>query len=142
MANSAWERSACAAGALSERLRRVSCLRSSAVSGRRGSFRWRDMGHLGARGSPRHDTRSHGNRPTSMASYGYARVSTTDQALALQEAALRAAGCEMIRAERRSGTTTAGRSELQTLLDFARKGDVIVVTRIDRLARSLADLAA
>ena len=77
-----------------------------------------------------------------MASYGYARVSTTDQDLAVQEAALRAAGCEMIRAEKKSGTTTAGRSELQTLIDFVRKGDVIVVTRIDRLARSIADLAA
>src|SRR5689334_14265099 len=77
-----------------------------------------------------------------MASYGYARVSTTDQDLAVQEAALRAAGCEMIRAEKKSGTTTTGRSELQTLLDFVRKGDVIVVTRIDRLARSIADLAA
>src|SRR3954452_1676995 len=77
-----------------------------------------------------------------MASYGYARVSTTDQDLAVQEAALRAAGCEMIRAEKKSGTTTTGRSELQTLLDFVRKGDVIVVTRIDRLARSIADLAS
>src|SRR5215212_7600905 len=76
-----------------------------------------------------------------MASYGYARVSTTDQDLALQEAALRAAGCEMIRAEKKSGSSTAGRTELQALLDFARKGDVIVVTRIDRLARSIADLA-
>ena len=64
-----------------------------------------------------------------MASYGYARVSTTDQDLAVREAALRAAGCEMIRAEKKSGTTTTGRSELQTLLDFVRKGDVIVVTR-------------
>src|SRR3954465_7767435 len=77
-----------------------------------------------------------------MASYGYARVSTTDQDLAVQEAALRAAGCEMIRAEKKSGTTTTGRSELQTLLDFMRKSDVIVVTRIDRLARSITDLAA
>ena len=75
-----------------------------------------------------------------MASYGYARVSTTDQDLAVQKAALRAAGCEMIRAEKKSGTTTAGRSELQTLIDFVRKGDVIVVTRIDRLARSLKQL--
>src|SRR3954451_7766947 len=65
MANSARERSTCAAGALSERLRRVSSWRSSAASGRRGSFWERDMGHLGARGSPRHDTRSHGSRPTS-----------------------------------------------------------------------------
>src|SRR3954447_7785880 len=52
MAKSARARSTCAAGALSERLRRVSSWRSSAVSGRRGSFRWRDMAHLGARGSP------------------------------------------------------------------------------------------
>ena len=74
-----------------------------------------------------------------MATYGYARVSTTDQDLALQEA-LRAAGCEMIRSEKRSGTTTTGRTELQTLIDFAREGDIIVVTRIDRLARSIGDL--
>ena len=77
-----------------------------------------------------------------MAAYGYARVSTTDQNLALQEEALQAAGCEVIRAEKRSGTSTEGRTELQTLIDFARTGDSIVVTRIDRLARSVADLAA
>src|SRR3954464_3978057 len=65
MANSARARSTCAAGALSERLRQVSSWRSSAVSGRTGSFRWRDRGHLGARGSPHHHTTSHGNRPTS-----------------------------------------------------------------------------
>src|SRR3954469_11674139 len=64
MAQRARARSTCAAGALSERRRRVSAWRSSAVSGRRGSFRWRDMGHLGARGSPHHDTSSHDNRPT------------------------------------------------------------------------------
>lgn len=76
-----------------------------------------------------------------MATYGYARVSTTDQDLAIQEAALRSAGCEIVRSEKRSGTSTEGRTELQTLIDFARKGDAIVVTRIDRLARSIADLA-
>src|SRR3954447_25407830 len=65
MANRARARSTWAAGALSERLRRVSSWRSSAVSGRMGSFRWRDMGHLGARGSPPHYTSSHGRRPTS-----------------------------------------------------------------------------
>src|SRR5215218_3037572 len=65
MAKSARARSTCAAGALSERLRRVSSWRSSAVSGRRGSVWWRDMGHLGARGSPHHYTSSHGKRPTS-----------------------------------------------------------------------------
>jgi len=71
---------------------------------------------------------------------GYARVSTTDQNLELQENALRAAGCEIIRSEKRSGTTTAGRDELRTVLDFLRKGDVLMVTRIDRLARSIGDL--
>jgi hypothetical protein len=56
------------------------------------------------------------------------------------KAALTAAGCEVIRAEKRSGTTTAGREELRTVLDFLRKGDVLMVTRIDRLARSIGDL--
>jgi DNA invertase Pin-like site-specific DNA recombinase len=75
-----------------------------------------------------------------MTIIGYARVSTTDQDLSIQEAALRAAGCEVIRAEKRSGTSTEGRAELQTVLDFLRKGDVLMVTRIDRLARSIGDL--
>src|SRR3954462_2041720 len=76
-----------------------------------------------------------------MTSLGYARVSSVDQNLSIQEEALRAAGCEVIRSEKRSGTTTAGRNELETLIAFARKGDSIVVTRIDRLARSIVDLA-
>jgi DNA invertase Pin-like site-specific DNA recombinase len=71
---------------------------------------------------------------------GYARVSTTDQNPELQETALRAAGCEIIRSEKRSGTTTAGRDQLQNVLDFLREGDVLMVTRIDRLARSIGDL--
>jgi DNA invertase Pin-like site-specific DNA recombinase len=71
---------------------------------------------------------------------GYARVSTTDQNLELQQNALRGAGCEIIRSEKRTGTTTAGRDELRTVLDFLRKGDVLMVTRIDRLARSIGDL--
>ena len=75
-----------------------------------------------------------------MTIIGYARVSTTDQNLELQEAALRGAGCDLIRAEKRSGTTTAGREELRTVLDFLRAGDVVMVTRIDRLARSIGDL--
>lgn len=76
-----------------------------------------------------------------MSRIGYARVSTTDQDTAVQVAALRAAGCDVIREEKASGTTTAGRTELATILDFLRPGDVLVVTRIDRLARSIADLA-
>ena len=75
-----------------------------------------------------------------MPLYGYARVSSTDQDLTIQRAALKAAGCEVIRAETASGTRRDGRTELQTLLDFLRPGDTLVVTRIDRLARSLKDL--
>src|ERR1700674_2508314 len=71
---------------------------------------------------------------------GYARVSTTDQDLSIQRAALKAAGCDVIRAEKRNGTTTQGREELRTVLDFLRDGDVLMVTRIDRLPRSIGDL--
>ena len=72
--------------------------------------------------------------------YGYARVSTTDQDLSVQEAALHAAGCAVVRTEKKSGSTREGRTELATLLDFLRKGDAPVVTRVDRLARSIGDL--
>jgi DNA invertase Pin-like site-specific DNA recombinase len=75
-----------------------------------------------------------------MASYGYARVSTLDQDLTVQRQALRAAGCRVIRAEKASGSRRDGRTELQVLLDFVQPGDTLVVTRIDRLARSLKDL--
>jgi DNA invertase Pin-like site-specific DNA recombinase len=75
-----------------------------------------------------------------MTIIGYARVSTTDQDLTIQIDALKAAGCDVIRQEKASGTTTEGRAELKTVLDFLRKGDVLVVTRIDRLARSIGDL--
>src|SRR3977135_1478925 len=75
-----------------------------------------------------------------MTVIGYARVSTTDQNLEIQEAALKAAGCEVIRSEKRSGTTRENRAELQTVLEFLRPGDVLMVTRIDRLARSIGDL--
>ena len=75
-----------------------------------------------------------------MARYGYARVSTSDQDCGLQIAALQAAGCEIFRSESRSGTSRTGREELNLLLGFLRKGDTLVVTRIDRLARSVADL--
>ncbi len=71
---------------------------------------------------------------------GYARVSSEDQDCSVQEDALRAAGCTVIRSEKLSGTTTEGRHELDTLLSFVRTGDTLMVTRIDRLARSVADL--
>lgn len=75
-----------------------------------------------------------------MAIYGYARVSTTDQDLTIQEIALRRAGCEVVRAEKVSGTSTEERQELKTLLEFLREGDTLVCTRVDRLARSVFDL--
>jgi DNA invertase Pin-like site-specific DNA recombinase len=71
---------------------------------------------------------------------GYARVSTEDQDCAIQEEVLRSAGATVIRSERKSGTSTDGRTELATVLDFVREGDTLLVTRIDRLARSLMDL--
>ena len=72
--------------------------------------------------------------------YGYARVSTRDQDLSIQETALKAAGCELIRAEKMSGTRREGRTELDLLLQFVREGDELMITRIDRLARSIGDL--
>ncbi len=75
-----------------------------------------------------------------MAVYGYARVSTTGQDLSVQEEALKGAGCEVIRKEKVSGASREGRKELDTLLEFLREGDTLVVTRIDRLARSIRDL--
>jgi DNA invertase Pin-like site-specific DNA recombinase len=80
------------------------------------------------------------NKGGTLTTIGYARVSTTDQNLEIQIAALKAAGCDVIRSEKRSGTSTTGRAELQTVLDFLRKGDCLMVTRIDRLARSIGDL--
>ena len=67
---------------------------------------------------------------------------SADQDLDIQLAALKAAGCDVIRTEKGSGTSTEGRAELQTVLAFLQRGDVLIVTRIDRLARSIADLAA
>ena len=78
--------------------------------------------------------------PLRMPLYGYARVSTLDQDLGIQRAALKAVGCKVICAEKASGTRRDGRTELQVLLDFVQPGDSLVVTRIDRLARSMRDL--
>jgi DNA invertase Pin-like site-specific DNA recombinase len=71
---------------------------------------------------------------------GYARISTADQTLDAQVQALEAAGCTMIRTETGSGNTLDGRPELKTILDFIHPGETLVVTRIDRLARSMRDL--
>ncbi len=74
------------------------------------------------------------------AKIGYARTSTTDQNLDAQIAALKASGCSMIRTEQKSGTSLNNRSELKTILEFIHPGETLVVSRIDRLARSLGDL--
>src|SRR6478609_8823291 len=74
-----------------------------------------------------------------MTTYGYARVSTNGQDLAGQETALRAAGCAKIYREKVSGART-DRAELAKLIRRLEPGDVLVVTRLDRLARSTRDL--
>ena len=70
---------------------------------------------------------------------GYARVSTEDQDLTNQRAELHAAGCTRIFAEKITGTRR-DRVELARMLDHLRAGDVVTVTRLDRLARSTRDL--
>jgi len=70
---------------------------------------------------------------------GYARVSTDDQSLDSQTDALSAAGAEKVFADRISGSRRA-RPELDKMLDQLRDGDVVTVTKYDRLARSLKDL--
>ena len=77
-----------------------------------------------------------------MSIIGYARVSSKDQSLEIQEEQLKAAGCQIIRSEKRSGTTMNARAELATIMDFISKGDVLMVTRLDRLARNVADLSS
>ena len=70
---------------------------------------------------------------------GYARVSTDDQDLTLQRTALKQAGCKRIYEEKVSGATR-DRPALTRMLDQLREGDVVVVARLDRLARSTRDL--
>jgi DNA invertase Pin-like site-specific DNA recombinase len=71
---------------------------------------------------------------------GYGRVSSTGQSLDIQHEALLAAGCEKVFAEKVSGRSTKDRVELGNAMDFVREGDTLVVTRLDRLARSVGDL--
>jgi len=65
--------------------------------------------------------------------YGYARVSSHDQHTTIQVEALKAAGCH----RKVSGTSRVSRTELESVLSYLREGDTLVVTRIDRLARSV-----
>jgi len=74
-----------------------------------------------------------------MAVYGYARVSTGGQSLAAQIAELNAANCERIFQEKASGAKS-DRKQLAKLMAHLETGDVVLVTRLDRLARSMLDL--
>lgn len=71
---------------------------------------------------------------------GYARVSTAEQSLDGQLASLTAAGCSKVYQEKESGGSTTRRAELDKALDQLREGDELLVTRLDRLARSVPDL--
>ncbi|GMO24644.1 recombinase family protein [Bradyrhizobium ottawaense] len=75
-----------------------------------------------------------------MSLIGYARVSTTDQSADTQVERLKAAGCDIIRQEQVSGRSREGRTELETILDFIRPGDTLVVVKLDRLGRSTRDV--
>src|SRR5246500_13748 len=74
-----------------------------------------------------------------MTVFGYARVSTDGQTLAAQDAALRASGCARVFAEKASGAKT-DRAELRKVVSRLGEGDVLMVTRLDRLTRSTRDL--
>jgi DNA invertase Pin-like site-specific DNA recombinase len=74
-----------------------------------------------------------------MTTYGYARISTTEQDLGTQIEALKRAGCETVFSESATGAHT-NRKELTKLLKKLRPRDTLVVTRLDRLARSTKDL--
>jgi DNA invertase Pin-like site-specific DNA recombinase len=74
-----------------------------------------------------------------MTVYGYARVSTTDQTLAAQDGDLHKAGAVKVFREKISGVA-ARRPQLEKLLHIIGPGDVVLVTRLDRLARSTRDL--
>ena len=70
----------------------------------------------------------------------YARVSSIGQNLDSQIASLKEYGCEKIFQEKVSGTSTKGRDKLRECLEFVREGDELVITRVDRAARSVLDL--
>ena len=74
-----------------------------------------------------------------MTIYGYARVSTGGQSLTSQDAELHAAGCAKVYAEKISGARS-NRPELAKVLKRLDTGDVLIITRLDRLARSTRDL--
>lgn len=75
-----------------------------------------------------------------MSLVGYVRVSSLDQDSTTQLNRVKSANCKKVFSEKQSGTTTAGREALADCLEYMREGDVLVITKIDRLARSARDL--
>ena len=71
--------------------------------------------------------------------YGYARVSSTTQSLDTQSGQLTAHGCQKIFQEKLSGRSLTRRTQFSALLDCATTGDMVVVTKLDRFARSAQD---
>ena len=84
-------------------------------------------------------TRHDGEIPGPGHKIGYARVSTLDQNLPLQQDALKEAGCEKVFIEQMSGAVS-DRPALREALDYARSGDTLIVWKLDRLARSMKQL--
>lgn len=72
---------------------------------------------------------------------GYARVSSAGQSLDVQTEKLTKAGCVRIFSEKKSGRVSENRPELQACLSYSREGDILVISRLDRMARSVLDLA-
>jgi len=72
---------------------------------------------------------------------GYGRVSSVGQSLDIQDEKLRKAGCTKLFMEKKSGTQAANRPKLQACLAFLRENDTLVITKLDRMARSVLDLA-
>jgi DNA invertase Pin-like site-specific DNA recombinase len=75
-----------------------------------------------------------------MATYGYARVSSSDQSTDTQVQKLKAVGCQVVRTEKLSGKSREGRDQLATVLEFIGPGDVLVCVKLDRLGRATRDV--
>lgn len=75
-----------------------------------------------------------------MSLVGYVRVSSLDQDTTTQMERITNAGCDKVFSEKESGTSTKGRTALTECLEYMREGDVLAITKIDRLARSARDL--
>ena len=71
---------------------------------------------------------------------GYARVSTSSQNIENQIEQLKDTGCVKIFSEKKSGKNKADRKQFNIMVDFVREGDILFITKLDRLARSVIDL--